>query len=93
MNEGLIERAGVSLIELGIAGIFIAVLIYAYWMQAKANAKERSAIEKRDNEREKALRETVAKSFDERHDDAVRVEKRLSRIEAKMRIEDRNGDH
>ncbi len=91
IGEALAEQAGFGLLEYGIAGIFIFTLLLGIVWIVRTTAKERAAIEERDNTRETALRATVSKAFDERHEDAVRIERRLSRIEAKLGVKDRNG--
>jgi hypothetical protein len=85
--DSVAEQAAFGLLEYGLAGIFILVLLSFIYYSTKAAAKERAAQEERDNARETALRETVAKSFDQRHDDSILTERRLSRIEASLQIE------
>tara|TARA_R110000824_G_scaffold379272_1_gene571185 strand:- start:880 stop:1164 length:285 start_codon:yes stop_codon:yes gene_type:complete len=82
------KGAGFGLLEYGIAGIFILFLIGLFWFTQRAAQKERETIEARDTERETKLRLTVAKSFDERHDDAIKLFCKVSRIEAKLNIKD-----
>ena len=87
MGTDLLDLAGVGLLEYGIAGIFILVLIVGFFLTARSAQRERNRIEERDEVRETALRAAVSKSFDERHDDSVDTNRRLARIEAKMRID------
>ena len=81
------EQGAFGLFEYGAIGIFSVVLIYGIYKLYQAGAQERAKYEERDNARETNLRATVAKAFDERHDDAVKIATRLSRIEVKLKIE------
>jgi len=82
------ESAGFGLLEYGIAGIFILFLIALFYYTTKNTATERAISEARDTARETSLRATVAKAFDERHDDSVKIFSKISRMEAKMNIKD-----
>jgi len=82
------KGAGFGLLEYGRAGIFILFLIGLFWFTQRAAQKERETIEARDTERETKLRLTVAKSFDERHEDSIKLFCKVSRIEAKLNIKD-----
>ena len=82
----VVEQASFSLIELGIAGVFILFLIALFYYTSKLSAQERAVAEARDTERESSLRTAVERALAERHDDSVLIVSRLSKIEAMLEI-------
>lgn len=90
--ESVVEQAAFGLLEYGAIGIVCLILFVTLWKLFQSGAKERAATEERDEKRENALRETVAKAFDQWQLLAIKITTRLARIEAKLKMPERDED-